>query len=492
LSIQKKLANAYLWNVVGRWGIRLIGIASTLILVRLIEPTAFGLVALATICIGFFDTFTDLGINRYLISQTEIDNKALNTSWTLAILIRSFVTATLILSSGFLAEFVGAPEVQTIIMVVSIGGLLGSFNNIGLVQYEKNLDYKKLTLLIIVTKVFATMLTLFIAFIYPNHWALIAGGLLSAVIYLFGSYFICEYRPKFDFRFNKKQFSFSLKIMLRAIIGYSRNKLDTLLVGKLFNASMVGKYSIGLEFAVLPLAEVITPASRAMFPALAQYKNQKEELFDKTYKYFALVYMFVLPCIVGIWFVAPQFCPVILGEKWAETSPIMASLAILMLPFPLTAITNNLFDYLGKTGLSIFGDVVGISLLLACFWLIPFENVEQFSITRGLVGLAAFFAVLLFARFTIGLSLFKMFTVLAIPALSAACMYCFFSFIYVNTEVSLVGLLINMIIGALVYCISLFCIMYVAKDKVIVWKFWYERLSSLISQGITHYKRVKL
>ena len=161
-----------------------------------------------------------------------------------------------------------------------------------------------------------------------------------------------------------------------------------------------------------------------------------------------------------------------------------------MLPFPLTAITNNLFDFLGKTGWSIFSDIVGIFLLMLCFWFITFENVAEFSMARGLVGLAAFALLLIYAQFTIGLSLLKMFTVLVVPFLAASCMYIFFSLVYLNVELTFVGLIINMIIGVIIYSIALFSLMFIAKNKMIVWAFWYERLSSIIQMGIGRLKGV--
>ncbi|MDN4504254.1 oligosaccharide flippase family protein [Alteromonadaceae bacterium BrNp21-10] len=484
MNIQKRLANAYLWNLVGIWGTRLIGITSTLILVRLIEPAAFGLVALATVCIGFFNTFATLGINRYLISQTDLNPIALNTSWTLSILIKSLITVILILSSNALASFVGAPEVALIIIVIASVGLIDSFKNIGIVQYEKNLDFKKLNLLSLTCKIFSTALTLSIAYFYPNYWALVCGAITHTIMYMIGTYVICEYRPSFNFQFEKKQFLFSIKIIFRAVIGYSRSKLDTFLVGKLFTTSAVGKYSIGLEFALLPLTEIIAPATNTMFPGLSQFKNSPKELLDKTYKYLALVYMFVIPCIVGVWFVSQQFCTVILGEKWSETAPIMSSLALLMLPFPLTAITNNLFDFLNKTGRSIFGDIVGIALLLICFWTISFDSIEKFSLIRGFVGVLVFCFLLIFARFTIHLSLRKMISVLIIPFISASGMYAFFTYCYVNNEISLLGLVINVVIGAVVYSSLLMVLIFTVRHKLDVWDFWYKKILEVIKIGV--------
>ncbi len=491
MSIQKKLTIAYFWNLFGKWGVRFIGIGSTLILVRLLDPSAFGLVALATICIGFFETLTDIGINRYLISQTHLNKRAMDTSWTLSLLLKIVLIVILILTSGLLADFMNAPDIQLIIVVVACSGIFSALNNIGLVQFEKALDYKRISALLLTAKLVSTAVMLVFAFWLQNYWALVAGGVCNALVYCTGSYVICSYRPKLNFQIAPGQLSFSSKIMARAILGYSRNKLDTFLVGRLFDNSAVGKYSIGLEFAVLPLAEVITPASTAMFPALAQFKDKKQELFDKTYKYFGLVYGFVMPCIVGIWFVAPQFCEVILGPKWADTAPVMAALTLVMLPYPLTAITNNLFDYLNKTQLSLFSDTIGIALLLIAFWTLTFKDIAEFAWVRGGGAFLAFFSIVCFAHLTIGLSLKKMGSVLLLPVVSASIMWGVLEYGYHFDELTLVALLGNIVIGATAYGIALCVLLPLCALFDSTWQFWWQKAKSLFTMlkqriGVKH------
>ncbi len=486
MSIQRKLTVAYFWNLFGKWGVRFIGIGSTLILARLLDPSAFGLVALATICIGFFETLTDIGINRYLISQTELDDKAMDTSWTIALMLKILLIVVLVLLSDFLADFMNAPEISLIIIVVACSGLFSALTNIGLVRFEKALDYKRISTLLLTAKVISTGVTLGLAFYFQNYWALVAGGICNTVVYCVGSYFVSSYRPKLNFAIAKGQLSFSTKIMARGVLGYTRNKLDIFLVGKLFDNSAVGKYNIGQEFAILPLTEVITPASTAMFPALAQYRNDKLALFDKTYKYFALVYGFVMPCIIGMWFVAPQFCTVILGPKWSDTAAIMSALAMLMLPFPLTAITNNLFDYLNKTQFSLFSDCIGIVLLLSTFQLLSFSDVADFAWVRSIIAIVAFIAILLFASATIGLSFFKMTSVVCVPLMASLFMWFCLTYGYHSVEISLIGLLINIVIGGLSYCAALIAILPIMAKIDPTWAFWHSKLKQTSSSVLAH------
>ena len=61
------LMRGTLWTVAMRWGVRLLGILSTLILVRLLEVGDFGIIAMAMIIVALVDQLTDFGISWALI-----------------------------------------------------------------------------------------------------------------------------------------------------------------------------------------------------------------------------------------------------------------------------------------------------------------------------------------------------------------------------------------------------------------------------------------
>ncbi len=475
MDIKKKLFSAYFWNIGGSWCVRLIGIGSTLILVRFIEPESFGLVALATLCIGFFETLNSAGIGRYLMTQTELDQKSLDSAWTLNILIRLSVSIIIIIASPYMASYFNEPRLEDIVYFVAINGFFTAFNNMGLLRLRKSLQFKKLVLLHMVSKVFSTLVTLGILFISPDHWALLIGSGSYIWMYLVGSYYIYNFRPKIRFVFEKEMYSFSVFILLRNILSYLRNRGDVFIVSKFFDMPSIGKYKIGLEFAVLPFTEVISPAGLAIFSGLSNYKHNKAELFDKTYKYLALVYLFVIPSIVGIWFVAPQFCTVILGEKWADTAPIMSSLAVLMLSYPLRAMTNNLYDYLGRPKLGIFNDFIGLALLILISTTIVYDDVTHFSELRGLIGIVFFLFIVAFARLTIGFSIARILEVVLIPVVSSSFMYWMFSYVYFNDELTLLGLLSNVFVGSISYSVFFVALVMIIKPYSKLWKFWFDK-----------------
>ncbi|BCN27286.1 oligosaccharide flippase family protein [Vibrio alfacsensis] len=486
MSIQQKLTHAYLWNLVGRWGLRFIGIGSTLVLVRLLPPEAFGIVATATIYIGFFETLSAIGVKRYLIAHTDLSNRDLNTAWTLRILIKLVLTVVLIASSSLIASFVGEPDLELIIIVISISGFLGAFGNIGLVKLEKDVNFKPMVQLGIVVKIITAVTTLGIAYIHPTYWALVIGSSVGALLNMFGSYIVYKYTPRFDWRFKMAMIANSTWLLLRGVLGYSKNRFDLFLVSSTFSSQQVGQYKIAQDFSILPFTELIGPATWGLFPALSHLKNDKKQLYLNTYKFLALTYLLIIPSIVGMFIVSEQFIYVVLGQQWTAVIPILGPLSIMMLGYPLQSLSHNIYDYLGKTKVSILLDVIALLLLAGVFYaaysLAYLGDLTQFVYLRVAVAFFMFFVTAMFIKITLGFSLRALSIVILVPSVAALIMYASLEFGYMSYSNTLLGLLINVLLGSLYYGVSVTTIIYLVGKKSLIWGYWMSKISEAKSK----------
>ncbi len=486
MDITKKLTYAYIWNLIGRWGLRCIGIVSSLFLVRLLPPEAFGIVATATIYIGFFETLSAVGVKRYLIAHTDLSDKDLNTAWTLRILIRLAITIILIASSGIISSFVNEPDLQLIIIIISISGFLGAFGNIGLVKLEKEVNYKPMVKLGIIVKVITAITTLTIAYINPTYWALVIGSCLGAVISLVGSYLIYKHSPCFDWRFNKDMLSNSIWLITRSVLGYSKNRLDIFFVSYLFSSHQVGQYKIAQDFSTLPFTEVISPATWGLFPAMSHLKNEKELLYLNTYRFLALTYLLIIPSIVGTFLVSEQFTWVVLGEQWEALIPMLGPLSVMMIGFPLQALSHNIYDYLGKTKISLLLDVLALIFISIAFFSASYvykvSDLTLFAYVRSSVAVVMFFVTIMFIKMTLGFSLRAISIVVIVPSFAAFVMYIGLSYGYMNQENTIQGLITNVLLGGVYYTVSVLMLIFFVGKKSVIWGYWMRNISYFLGK----------
>src|SRR5437660_670267 len=75
------------WQIGLRWSIRLLGLASTIILARLLTPADYGVVAIATVILGSIEIFSEIGLARAVIRHPNPTQQHYDTAWTLAVLV---------------------------------------------------------------------------------------------------------------------------------------------------------------------------------------------------------------------------------------------------------------------------------------------------------------------------------------------------------------------------------------------------------------------
>src|SRR6202012_3941438 len=95
LSLTTRTARGAGWVVGWRLATRLLGTISTLLLVRLLVPGDFGLVAIATTFSQAVDGLADIGVDNALIREPSVDRAMYDTGFTLA-LIRGIASSVLI------------------------------------------------------------------------------------------------------------------------------------------------------------------------------------------------------------------------------------------------------------------------------------------------------------------------------------------------------------------------------------------------------------
>ena len=343
-STKRILFIAYLWNMFGKVIVRSLGVISTLILVRLLDPTDFGLVAVGMMIIGFFKVLSNAGINRYLILLDCPEDTDYDAAWTLNIILRALLLSFLALLASLLAQFFESPALEDIIYVMCVTQFFGSFRNVGMVKLERQLSYGKENKVLVVAKIVSFTVGLVAAFYFKNYYALLIGNIVNVVVDVVGSYMVITYRPKFNFNFSPEMFSYSKFLLIRNIVSYSRSQMDILLVGQHFGSAATGQFNVARQFSIMPQAEIIGPVMQPVFASLSKFKSEPKKLMLNSIQVLQICYLALIPCAFGMLAVAEPFTALVLGEKWLPVKDFIGILSFLMIVFVTQPILNNLYD----------------------------------------------------------------------------------------------------------------------------------------------------
>ena len=327
-SIYKHFFRGVFWTVSMRWVMRGIGFINVIILARLLTPEDFGIVAMATLVIGFIENFTRMGTQQLLIREQDIDSAMVNTAWTINIIQAGLIALVLLAIGPIVSTYFGEDRLLPVIYILSISCAIGGFFNIGVTLARKELNFALDFRANVYTRLTSFFVTLFLVVVLRDYWALVYGRLLGSIIGVLISYAIHPYRPKLCIKYFRKYLKFSYSIIPLNISRYLNEKLDVIIVGGFTSAATLGIYNIAADLSKLFTGEIAEPLGRGLMPSYAKLAGEPKVLAIAFAKVLSVSSAVIIPVGTGLCLVANQFVPLLLGAQWLEVVPYVQWLAI--------------------------------------------------------------------------------------------------------------------------------------------------------------------
>lgn len=199
-------------------------------------------------------------------------NSTGTTLWTVDLLRRLLLALLMLVLARPAAKFYGEERVFELLLVLSLLPLVQGFQNIGLMIHRKDVNFKTIVWLELITNLLTAVATIALVFWTRNVWALVLSQLVAALISVALSYLFHPYRPRprLDRNPLKLALSFGKYAFLLGVLGYVMMMADNVLLGRLYSAAILGTYVIAYNLAVLPLHGVGMAIVNVTFPAYAE------------------------------------------------------------------------------------------------------------------------------------------------------------------------------------------------------------------------------
>lgn len=356
-SLIARTARGAGWVMAWRFGMRILGLASTLVLVRLLAPADFGLIALASGFMQSVDGLMSLGTEEAVIREAAPDRAVYDTAFTLAAL-RGLVASVLVAVAAFpAAEFFGEPRLGPILLVVALLPLLDGLSNIGAVDFRRNMTFHKEFALMVLPKLGGILVAILAAFLLRSYVAMLCGMLVNRSLRMAMTYVMHPFRPRFSLIAWRALVGYSVWTWLLSLAALLRDRSDSLFLGRMTGTATLGFYSVGAEIAALPMTELIEPLGRASFSGFAAARHEGGEVGETFLRLIGFSALLALPVGLGLSAVAAPLTRLALGPGWEQAVPVLQVLAV--------AGTMLVFGHLSQHLLSahaLLGRLVGIVL----------------------------------------------------------------------------------------------------------------------------------
>ena len=336
------MVRGVVWSGSSLAGGRILVLASTSVLARLLSPRDFGLVALALIFTTVLDSVRDLGVNQALIVSGGGEAEA-DTAFSLTVLIGTGLALILAAASSLVARLLGTPPLFALLAVLSLNLPLRC---LGLTHYalaQRRLDFRSRTVADLVEIVVRGVVSIGLALAGAGPWSLVGGYLGGTVAWTVLLWILAAFRPRL--RIERSALSPLLRfgggLTVIGIVGMVMGYADNLFVGGVLGPAALGIYSLGYRLPETLIVDVASAVGVVLFPALTMVR--RSALRAATLTATRSVAALTLPVAVLLLILADPLVAVLFGRRWHEAARVVQILSIGFAGWPIGQVAGSAF-----------------------------------------------------------------------------------------------------------------------------------------------------
>lgn len=350
------------WTLLTYAATRVITLATTLVLARLLVPADFGLFAMATLGMELLSVFSGLWLGAALVLRDDMDKRAQGTVLTLLMAAGAALALLLLALAPALAAFFGEPRIAGVVALLAAVLLISGVNWFYETILQRELAFRRRFACQVVRTVAFSVVSLGLALASAGVWALIAGYVAGYLANAVALLVLTPYRvrPAFDAREARRIVRSGRGFLWQDLSGFIGENADYLAIGRLLGPSQLGLYAMAFRQASLPQYAIAEPVGKVTFPAFAQMRRRGEDVRPAFLNALRMVALVTCPVGVVLSAAAVPFTLALLGESWRAMAGPLAVLGVWGVLRPLQTTVGNLLNSLGRA--EIYGRVALISL----------------------------------------------------------------------------------------------------------------------------------
>jgi len=371
-SLTHRAAHATLWSaleITARYGVQF---AVMVILARLLTPSDFGLIAMLLVFTTVAALLVDAGFGTALVQKQDTSDDDESTVFLsglgLSIIVGSGLWAAAPWIASFYSQPVLVPLTRLLLFVLPLSALAAVPDAL----LTQRLDFRARANAEIFASLCSGVLAVFLAWRGFGVWSLawqsiVAIGMRALLLWLFSGW-----RPRGRFRMAsfRRLFGFGGYMLMANLLNVISIRLQSLLIGKLFDSRTLGYYTLAQNTQQAPAQFMSSVLNRVGLPVFSTIADQPARLVAALRLSLRVAIFVFVPCMVGIAVIAKPLILMLYGERWTPAAPLLSILAVSATFWPLHVLNLAAIGAQGRSDLifrlEMIKRVISIGLILAC------------------------------------------------------------------------------------------------------------------------------
>ena len=363
------MLNGIAWKAISGIATQISRIVVAILLARLLTPQEFGYAAAVLVLAALAGVLTDPALGVALIQRKTITEKDRSTVfWTSATLGALFALVALA-CSGLLADLYGEPGLQPYFAVFSFTFLLMGLQTTQASVMARNLQFRGLELRTIAGTIAGGVVGVVVAFRGGGTWAIVWQSLTMTAVSTVLLWSVSGWRPRLIFSSASLRSlgGMGLKAYGSRVVWFLNSNTDTVLIGRFLGPTSLGAYALAFNLMLFPITRIAGPLRGVLFPAFSRIQDDRERMVAGWLRGSRMIAVVAMPAMFGMMAIAPDFVPVVLGERWREAIPVLQILAIVGLLQALQVVGGSTLNAVGLMGTTLAFTIASYAANVAAF-----------------------------------------------------------------------------------------------------------------------------
>ncbi|WP_338788141.1 MOP flippase family protein [Metabacillus sp. FJAT-53654] len=320
MSLKQKVMQGVKWTTFSTISIVILQLVQLIVLGRLLDSNAYGLMGMVLVIVGIADLFMDMGISNATIQSEKVSKNELSSLYWLNIFCGLFIAVLIWLLIPFFATFFKEDQLNELLIWVVLIFVITPFGQQYKALLQRELKFNLLSKIEIVSTLIGVLVSLLAAYLNYGVMSLIWGLLVIVCIrtILLNIIGLRYYRPNFYFNFKdtKRFLNFGIYQAGESSINYLNSKIDSIIIGRFIGSTALGYYTMAFNIIILPSTKINPIITRVIFPVFSRIQNDTQKLKDNFFKLLTLVSLINFPIFFGLFITAPLLIPTVFGDQW--------------------------------------------------------------------------------------------------------------------------------------------------------------------------------
>ncbi len=319
---------------------------------------------------GLLTVFSEFGVTTAVITLqdlTAVQIAQLNGLAVLLGIVGFLVSCAVAVPAG---RFFGFAKLPAVIIVMSLGFVVASFQSVPSALLQRELKFKLLSVIEGARAFLTAIVTVVLAIAGLHYWTLVIGSLVGCAT---GTVLLLlqERRPFAWPKFSDLEHAirFSWHVLVSRISWYTYSNSDFAIAGKMLGETALGSYTVAWNLANLPV-EKITNLLAGVTPAFfSTVQNDLGAIRKYLLNLTESVAMLTFPAAIGMALVVNDFVLLALGPKWSSAVAPLRLLALYVSVRSITPLLSQVLIAIGETRFSMWTSVLNVFVFPPAFYI---------------------------------------------------------------------------------------------------------------------------